>query len=286
MPARPLYAFGFYPADPDACRAAVQRLVAEVALAPTLIRARVGALVPHAGWVYSGKTAAHAWVALAGVRPEVVVLLGAVHRPGVARATVWNGGPWSTPLGALEVDAALGAAIVEAGSGSIVFGTAPHIGEHALEVQAPFIKELMPLASIVAIQVPADQRAPAIGRRIADAIAADPRPIVLAASSDLTHYGPRYGFAPGGGGLGGVAWGRANDDRLVDRAVAMDSVGVLEEAATHQNACGAGALAATISACRALGATAAALLHQTTSFDERPGDPSLSVGYASVLYGA
>lgn len=286
MTARPLYAAGFYPEDPGRCSEDLDRLIAEVTLDEDLFRARVGALVPHAGWVYSGKTAAHAWVALAGVGPAVVVLLGAVHRPGVQRATVWNGGPWGTPLGELAIDAELSVALVEAGAGSIVEGTQAHVGEHALEVQAPFIKRLMPQASIVPIQVPPDARAPAVGKRIADAIAADPRPIIVVASSDLTHYGRRYGFAPAGGGAAGLAWGRANDGRLVDRALAYDSVGVLEEAAARHNACGPGALAATMSACRALGADKAALLHQTTSYDERPGDPSMFVGYASVLYGA
>lgn len=285
MLARPLYAAGFYPESPTQCASSVDSLIAEVRLPADLPRP-IGALVPHAGWVYSGKTAAHGWVALASAKPEVVVMLGAVHRPGVQRATVWGAGPWNTPLGDLAIDRALGEAIVAEGAGSIEFGVQPHVGEHALEVQAPFIKRLLPDVPVVAIQVPADQRAPAVGKRIAEAIQKDGRACVLAASSDLTHYGRRYGFAPAGDGPAGLAWGRANDDRLVDRAVAMDSVGVLNEAASRHNACGAGALAATISACRKLGATEAALLHQTTSYDERGGDPSMFVGYASVLFGA
>ena len=284
--ARPLYAAGFYPTHASQCVASLDRLVAEVQLPDELPQRILGALVPHAGWVYSGKTAAYAWLALARARPDVVVLLGAVHRHGVGRATVWDGGPWGTPLGDLPVDAALSEAIVAEGAGAITLGTAAHVQEHSLEVQAPFIKRLMPDASIVPIQVPADARAPAVGKRVAAAVKADPRSIVIVASSDLTHYGRRYGFAPAGEGAAGLAWGRANDGRLIDRALAFDSVGVLQEAASNHNACGSGALAAAISAQRALGASTATLLHQTTSYDERPGDPSMFVGYASILYGA
>lgn len=284
--ARPPYAPGFYPAQESACIAALDRLVASVQLPPDLPARVLGALVPHAGWVYSGKTAAHAWLALTRARPDVVVLLGAVHRPGVGCATVWSGGPWSTPLGDLPVDAALSQAIVDEAAGAIGFGIDAHVGEHSLEVQAPFIKRLLPDAAIVPIQIPADHRAPAVGKRIAAAINADPRSVVVVASSDLTHYGHRYGFAPAGEGPAGLAWGRANDGRLIDRALALDSVGVLDEAASNRNACGAGALAASISAHRARQVASATLLHQTTSYDERPGDPSMFVGYASILYGA
>ncbi len=283
--ARPLYAAGFYPDQPASCIAALDRLVAAVRLPPDLPSRIVGALVPHAGWVYSGRTAAYAWLALTRARPDVIVLLGAVHRPGVHRATVWSGGPWGTPLGDIPIDSALRAGILEEGAGAIEQGEQQHVGEHSLEVQAPFIKRLMPNTSIVPIQVPADARAPAVGKRIAAAIQADARSVVVVASSDLTHYGRQYGFAPAGVGPAGLAWGRANDARLIARALDLDSVGVLEEAAANHNACGSGALAAATSACRALGGTSATLLHQTTSHDERPGDGSMFVGYASILYG-
>ena len=114
---------------------------------------------------------------------------------------------------------------------------------------------------------------------------ADGRRVAVVASSDLTHYGSRYGFAPAGGGEAGLAWSKDNDGRLVERALEFDAPGVLEEAATRHSACGAGALAAAISATRALGASDATLLHQTTSWEVRPiGAMDLTVGYASILF--
>ena len=283
---RPPFAIGFYPGEPDRCDAMLDQLC-DVALPDDLPAAPLGGLVPHAGWVYSGPTASHLWSALARAEqpPEVLVLLGAVHVRGVCRPTVYAGDAWQSPGGAVPVDRTLADAIVKAGDELVGAGTAEHDGEHSLEVQVPFIARLLPDVPIVPIAVPADGRAVQLGARIAAAAKADGRRVAVVASSDLTHYGARYGFAPAGGGEAGLAWSRDNDDRLVERALAFDATRVLEEAAARHSACGAGALAACITATRLLGAREATLLHQTTSYDVRPvGPPDLTVGYASILY--
>jgi len=285
--ARPCFATGFYPGDSVTCSRRVDELVAGVRLPPDLPARPLGGLVPHAGWVYSGPTAAHLWCALADAEqpPQAVVLLGAVHVRGVERATVYSGDAWSTPLGDVAVDRPLADAIVAAGQGAIASGTRQHDGEHSLEVQAPLIRRLLPDVPIVPIAVPADRRALDIGDAIASAISADGRRVALLASSDHTHYARPYGFAPVGDGPDALAWSRANDRRLVDRALALDAPGVLAEADAHHNACGPGALAACIDAVSHLGATDALLLDQTTSQDVRPRpSPDLFVGYAAVLF--
>ena len=113
------------------------------------------------------------------------------------------------------------------------------------------------------------------------------RRVVVIASSDLTHYGHRYGFAPAGTGPEALEYGRRNDQLLIDEALAMNPSGVLREASEHYNACGSGALAAAISCSTARGADAATLLHYTTSHDSGPEqvrDPSMFVGYASMVF--
>jgi len=286
---RPTYATGFYPSDPGACRQRLDALLARVRLPEDLPSHVVGGLVPHAGWVYSGFTAACLWSALAAnPRPaEVVVLLGAVHRPGVHSATVSALDLWSTPLGAVAVDAALRDILLDRAGTQVVAGNEAHSGEHSLEVQVPFIHRLLPDVPILPVQVPADSRAPDVGRLLADAIRADGRRIVVVASSDLTHYGHRYGFAPAGTGPEAREFGRRNDQLLIDQALALNPEGVLHEAANHFNACGSGALAAAISCGSACGADDARLLHYTTSHDsgpERVRDPAMFVGYASMLF--
>jgi len=162
------------------------------------------------------------------------------------------------------------------------------VGEHSIEVQVPFIKRLLPEASILPIQVPGDHRALGVGRHLADAIRADGRPIAVVASSDLTHYGERYGFAPHGSGAEALTFGRQNDRRLVDEVLKLSGEGVLSESRTHRNACGPGALASVVAAAVALDYRTTCLLHQTTSHDARLGlveEPTMFVGYASVLLG-
>ncbi len=284
---RPACATGFYPSDRVRCLRQLEELLDEVQLPESLPSQPLGGLVPHAGWVYSGATAAHLWAALASSDepPELVVLLGAVHVPGVRRATAWEGSSWESPLGPVPVACDFIDALVELCGPSLGRGSEAHDGEHSLEVQVPFVRHLLPEASIVPIAVPADERALELGAGLARAVAADPRRIAVVASSDLTHYGPRYGFAPVGTGPEALAWSRANDRRLVERAEALDASGVLLEASAHRNACGSGALASGIEAARTLGATRGLLLEQTTSWDARPGGPAdLFVGYASLLF--
>ena len=286
---RPPYASGFYPGDPDRCQQRIEALLAELSAPPQLEGTILGGLVPHAGWVYSGYTALCLWstLATAAERPEVIVLLGAVHRPGVLCATVSDEDHWGTPLGTVEVDAGLRRSLAELAGAQLLAGNEAHVGEHSLEVQVPFIRHLLPGVPILPVQVPADSRAPEFGELLARAIARDGRRIVVVASSDLTHYGQRYGFAPAGTGSEALEFGRRNDRLLIDQALALSPAGVLREAREHYNACGSGALAAAIAASRAGGADDGTLLHYTTSHDSGPQqvrDAAMFVGYASMLF--
>ena len=286
---RPPYATGFYPGDPTRCLQRIEALVERIDPPSDLQGTVLGGLVPHAGWVYSGFTAACLWSVLAAATepPEVIVLLGAVHLPGVRCATVSAEDSWGTPLGTVEVDAVLRRTLLQVAGEQVLAGNEAHAGEHSLEVQVPFVRRLLPGVPILPVQVPADERAPEVGQLLSQAIAQDGRRVVVIASSDLTHYGHRYGFAPAGTGPEALEYGRRNDQLLIDEALAMNPSGVLREAREHYNACGSGALAAAISCSTARGADAATLLHYTTSHDSGPEqvrDPSMFVGYASMVF--
>lgn len=282
------HAIGFYPGDPSACRQSIQDLVAGIELPASLPQERLGGMVPHAGWIYSGRTAAHLWLALADSEypPETLVLLGAVHVPGVKQAAVWSGDAWETPLGDVEIDRDLAAELVAGCGGGVIVQPKAHEGEHSLEVQLPFIRELLPETRIVPIAVPPDGRAPGLGHRIAVILRASGRKVAVVASSDLTHYGERYGFTPAGVGRHALAWGRENDRKLVDLVLGMEPASVLAEADAHKNACGPGAIAAGLAIAADLGARRSVLLHQCSSADSRPHEiPNMFVGYASILWG-
>jgi len=287
---RSTYATGFYPQHPRRCKDQIEAMLANMPSHSPPFSSLLGGLVPHAGWVYSGATALRLWRTFAelSVPPEVIVLLGAVHRPGVHCATLSAEDCWATPMGTLAVDEMLRTSLMQRSEVELLCDNQAHVGEHSIEVQLPFIRYLLPEVSILPIQVPADSRSDALGLLLASVIARDGRSIAVVASSDLTHYGSRYGFLPAGSGREALDFGRRNDQLLLDQVHQLNPHGVLREAREHHNACGSGALAAAISCSRALGADAASLLHHTTSNESGPRldpEPSMFVGYASMLLG-
>jgi AmmeMemoRadiSam system protein B len=131
--------------------------------------------------------------------------------------------------------------------------------------------------------VPPARETLAVGERTAELAGSLGRSIVVLGSTDLTHYGPNYGFAPQGVGEQAVDWVRnKNDRRVIDRMLALDGEGVIAEGLRNQNACCAGAAAATAEAARRLGAEHGLELVYAMSYDIRPD--SSFVGYVGVLF--
>ena len=115
------------------------------------------------------------------------------------------------------------------------------------------------------------------------------RSAIFLASSDLTHYGPAYRFAPAGAGLPGLEWAKQNDLSLIERVLNMQAETIVPEAMAHANACGPGAIAAMLAACKEFGATTAKLLRHANSYETlaalSPQSPDNAVGYASIVVG-
>lgn len=287
MPIRATTVAGqFYPSNRAECTRAVEKAMGQH---QPLAEERVfGGIAPHAGWMFSGACAGFLFSALRdqAVSPETVVLFGAVHYPGVSTASLYGTGAWRTPLGDLAVDAELARAVLKSDQdGLLVDDPHAHAHEHSIEVQLPFVRFCWPEARILPLAIIPSGSAEAVGRIVARSAQRLGREIVVVGSSDLTHYGPRYGMAPAGIGQPALDWTHANDRGLLDEAVAMRPEGVLRQASTQHNACGAGAIAATIACCRELGAEQGRLLHYTTSHEVYPmGSASDLVGYGAVAY--
>jgi AmmeMemoRadiSam system protein B len=216
--------------------------------------------------------------------PETFVIFGAVHQwPG--ESAVYARGAWATPLGNIAIDEELAARILGGSEGLATDNSAAHDGEHAIEVQLPFVKYLFPQAKIVPIAVRPDEKAVKLGERVGRIVKKDSRPVAIMGSTDLTHYGDVYRFAPQGYGGAARRWQKENDRRILDLAEHMKASEIVPEARRHQNACGPGAMAATVAAAVALGAERGYLLEYTTSFDVAP-EPEfrMAVGYAGILY--
>lgn len=291
----PAVAGTFYARGPERCLAELRACLDRAAESSADQRAAalrddvVGGIVPHAGWVCSGAVAARVVNEIAKRRPpSVVVLLGAVHGPHGSSATLFPSGAWETPLGLARIDARLTERL-QGQTGLLEADPHAHDNEHSIEVVVPFIQHLLPDAAIVPIMVPANDKAAALGRAVGRTCKTYGVDAVFLGSTDLTHYGPSYGFTPRGVGPAGLAWAKdVNDRRMIDLILAMAHDKATREAAANHNACGGGAIAATIAACETYGATRATLLDHTTSYevlsaiqDEPPRD---AVGYAGILF--
>ncbi|MFQ5424520.1 MAG: AmmeMemoRadiSam system protein B [Phycisphaerae bacterium] len=292
----PAVAGRFYSGDREGCRAEVQECL-ELASQPASRGEPVegeprvlGGIVPHAGWMCSGAVAGRVFQTLAERRqPSAVVVFGAIHVGHGPQASLFGSGAWETPLGLAEVDERL-ANRLYGHTGLMEKDPHAHDREHSIEVEVPFIQHLMPDSMIVPIMVPPNDKAAALGTAVGSACRGYGADVLFIGSTDLTHYGPRYGFIPEGVGAGGLEWARdVNDRRMIDAIRAMRDSEVVDEARANQNACGAGAIAATLAACKACGALRATLLEHTTSFEvlrERFPEPaSDAVGYAGILIG-
>jgi len=191
-------------------------------------------------------------------------------------------GSWATPLGDLEIDAELGKKL-QAEFPFVVETPTRHDEDNTIELQLPFIKYYFPDAKILPLGVPPTQGSLRIGERAAGISRELGREILVLGSTDLTHYGHNYGYAPKGTGKAAVDWVKnENDKRVVDLILRMDAEEVIRESLANHNACCSGAVATAIAAAKKLGASQAQKLFYATSYDIRP-DHSF-VGYVGVVF--
>lgn len=290
MPTRQAARAGsFYEAGPDACRRHARRLIDAAAPPDDLTANLPGGIVPHAGWMFSGRPAALTLKALAQAKTRrTFILFGADHTGAARRGEVFDEGTWRTPLGDAPVDEELASAILAAGE-HLRANPEAHGFEHSIEVQVPLIQVLAPKARIVPITVPPASEAVAIGEQVAGVLAGRDD-VALVGSTDLTHHGGHFP-SPGGRSERGVQWARENDQRMIRLIERMDAEAVIREADERGNACGAGAIAATVAACKQLGATHGRTLEYTNSHEvlrelQPGGADDTTVGYASVVFEA
>lgn len=288
MKRQPYRAGSFYEAGEDTCRRSARKILDEAALPEDLPENLFGGLVPHAGWVFSGLTAAMTLKALAKRdRLKRVVIFGADHWGTSAGAAVYDKDAWLTPTGEVPIDEDLAGALL-VNCSLLRADTEAHSREHSIEVQLPLMQAACDDVQIVPIIISPSPNAVRTGREIGKVLARDFPDATVLGSTDLTHYGPQYGFTPGSTGSAGLEWANQNDARVLKLIKSMEAEKIVAETAAHQSACGGGAIAATIAACSAMGATTGRTLKYTTSaevmrevYSQRSDD---SVGYAAVVF--
>ncbi|MHC4455989.1 MAG: AmmeMemoRadiSam system protein B [Planctomycetota bacterium] len=287
---KPVVAGQFYPAQHDLCIEEIIQCIEQRTISEALPEMIVAGIVPHAGWTFSGDLAALVFSAVKQQHEKVntFVIFGAVHSYFTQSPAVYDKGIWLTPLGEVAVDQDLAAAILN--TGAVLSDPQAHNSEHSIEVQVPFIQYLFPGAKILPILVPPTDTAAQPGETVAEVISGEKqKKIVCIGSTDLTHYGPRYGFTPMGTGADALEWAsEENDRKFIDLALKLDPKAMLSTAAENCNACGPGAAAAATAAAKKLGKTKGLLLAHTSSNEimmQKMGSSSAdSVGYAAIVF--
>ncbi len=230
----------------------------------------LGLIAPHAGHTYSGGVAGHAFKAVQGARFEVVAVLCPSHFHDDGPLLTSGHAAYHTPLGdvpvARETMAQLRAALTP-----IPLIEIRHDHEHAIEIELPFLQRALAGDFKLLPVMMRDQSAPiarALGQALAEVLAGQSTLIV--GSSDLAHF------------LSQTETNRL-DAEMLKQVEAFDPEGVLRTQESGRGfACGPGAIAATLWATRALGATRAHVVKHATSGDVS-GDYTSVVGYGAVM---
>jgi len=254
----------FYPGT----RLAVEDAVREM-IGPGPKQKALGVMVPHAGYMYSGKVAGEVYGAVE--MPQSFIVVGPNHTGLGPMASIMTSGVWSLPGGDASINQELAGAVLSH-SNTLESDDQAHISEHSIEVQIPFMQYLVDQVTFVPISmmVHSLEACRDIGGAIAAAVKAYPHPVLVVASSDMNHYESQ-------------AIAHEKDKLAIGRLLALDPEGLLDTVQTnHISMCGVAPAAAMLFACNQLGASDARLIKYETSGDVT-GDFNQVVGYAGVL---
>lgn len=276
----PVVAGSFYPNSPDILSTQVQDLIESAA--PRLIDGElIGLISPHAGYVYSGHVAGHAYKQLAGKSFDTVVLIGLSHRHPVRGSAIYARGRFSTPLGDIEIDDEIADEITHRNR-SVVNLPEAHAFEHSLEVQLPFLQGALPDFRIVPILLQDDslENVIPLGEAIAEAMR--DRSALLVGSTDLCHY-PDYDEAVKSDQVVIEAIKRFDTDELRKAMAAYLRTHMVS--GLHCMMCSTGAVYTTLEAARRLGGRRIEVLKAANSGDVPMGQRDQVVGYmAAAIY--
>ena len=261
---QPVVADRFYPGDPTILRQTLAGFIPAVQKK----KKALAVVVPHAGYVYSGAVAGETF---AGVQiPETALILGPNHHGG-GQPLALGISDWEMPLGGVPIERGLAVSILR-NSEIIVEDDIAHLQEHSLEVQVPFLQffqENLKIVPIVVSQVSYDLCRQA-AQDLATAIREFNEPVLLVASTDMTHYESRQSA------------GR-KDHLALERILALDPQGLYETVLGNRiSMCGIMPTTITLLTARELGATQAKLVRYTDS-GETSGDIEQVVGYAGLV---
>ncbi len=264
----------FYPAEEGKLANFIENAIKDARLSHDTEDA-VSYVAPHAGYVYSGRTAAYAFSAMLSKKEieqtETFVIIGPNHT-GNGKPIAVSMQDWSTPLGTIKNDKDLSNLIAK--TKGIDKDEAAHKEEHSIEVQVPFVQQLFPdtKGCFICMGDQSIEAAGLLSDAIINAINATGRKVIVLASSDFNHYEPR-------------AIAQRKDKPLFERLEGLDLDGFYRiKKEQNESACGYGPIAVSLLYAQNMhNASRGFLLHNSDSGDET-GDTSSVVDYASLCF--
>jgi len=272
----PAVAGMFYPKEKDELRTVIRNCFLHSfgpgKVPPTANDENIlGVICPHAGYMYSGPVATNSFYSISSQKPELVIIVGPNHWGIGCGVAAMKEGQWQTPLGNVEVDTESAIQINKI-TKVIELDFFSHTRDHSLEVQVPILQEVYShkFKILPIILINQDYRT---AKEVGSAIAkiANTKKTMIVGSSDFTHYEEN-------------SYAHKQDTALIEPILDLDVEGfyrILQE--NQVSACGYGAIASTMVACKELGAKKGKLLKYATSGDVI-GDKSSVVGYASIVF--
>jgi AmmeMemoRadiSam system protein B len=237
-------------------------------------RKAVAVVCPHAGWMYSGRTAGRVYSSVE--IPDRVILVGPNHHGIGSAYAVFTAGAWRTPVGDVPIAEPLAAALLD-NCELLAEDPRAHGAEHSLEVQVPMLRRVNPNVRIVPVLIGgawpesggrANLRA--IGAAIAQTVQDYGMPVLLLASTDLNHYENQE-------------TSKIKDKLVLDAVVSLDEDGLMSRVIdVDVSMCGVAPTYIVLHAAKRLGAKHAELLDYRTSGDVS-GDFTRVVGYGAVM---
>ncbi len=268
-PRPPAVAGAFYPADPGELQREVDRLLAAAPAVPLSAGRLISLLVPHAGYVYSGSTAASAYAQLRGADIRTVILIGPSHRAPITGAAVYVTGSWKTPLGLVRINETMARSLLS-DKDQVSANPAAFADEHSLEVQLPFLQRTLKEFTILPILIgqPTRESYRHLAERIALLLKQNDQ-VMLVISTDLSHYLTRSAAR--------------EKDLPALAALQRMALGEYEQliSSRRSDLCGEWAVLYGVAAARGAGATFGTLFRYADSADAS-GDTSKVVGYGAM----
>ncbi|MDH7506619.1 MAG: MEMO1 family protein [Candidatus Thermoplasmatota archaeon] len=243
-----------------------------------------GLVVPHAGYIYSGAIAAHAYYFLTiNGFAETFIIIGPNHTGMGSGVAVMTEGIWQTPLGEVPINNNLAKNLFK---GIIDKDENAHYYEHSIEVQLPFLQfcsenkkfDFVPICMAMQDFETSDE----IGRIIAEAVKKENKNVVIIASSDFSHAGFNYMNMPSDG-LRVDYYAEKQDKRAIKQILELNPAGLIKTVQLNNiSMCGYGPVAAMLTASKILGAKKAELLKYGTSYEVHPSTSCVGYGALAV----